>query len=582
MASDVAAFFRMFVRQSSRYRAAAVPADPEERLASIKEFGEHGGVNGSIETSTTFTVLTAGTLPAIFQGEVGPETGGCYVYGRSFNPTVRALAKQLAALEDTEAAYATSSGMAAISSTLLALCKSGDHIIASNTVYGGTFAFLKSFLPVKCNISTTFVDITNVDAVKAAIKPNTKVIYCEAMGNPTLVISPLPQLAEVAHSVHAQLVVDNTFTPCIITPKHHGADVIVHSMTKFMSGASDIIAGCICGSRAFINSLMDFHTGPLMLLGPTMDPKIAAELMLRLPHLGLRMQEHSRRALAMAEHLHSVEAKVTYPGLPTHPQYELLKSMANPGYGLGGLLGVDLGSKAAADAFMERLQNKYSFGYMAVSLGYFDTLMSASAASTSSELDPDDMEASGISHGYVRMSVGITGSLEQRLAQLEDAYSFIAKGGANAPYRAVKVLPSESGAPGSLLTWPSLGSETCLDMEDEGDGVEQLTIETNPNPATTPNITAAGDLAPTGASMVVIASSNAEDKSVLAVKAAAAVVAAAVGSGAEMAGTSSGCESGGVLARTPSAGGGVDMIKVKVRRLANGVEEHLHPVLSRE
>jgi len=415
----------------------------------------------------------------IFSGERGPDKGGCYVYGRSFNPTVRALSAQLAALEDTEAAYATASGMSAITCALLGVCSSGDHIVASNRVYGGTHALLQHFLPAKANITTTFVDITDVQAVKRAIRINTKVVYTEAMSNPTLKIAPLPELAAVAHGEGALLMVDNTFTPCIITPTHFGADVVVHSLTKFISGASDIIAGVVCGSQAFINSLMGLQDGSLMLTGPTMDPHIAAQLALRLPHLGLRMAEHSRRALAMAELLLRMGAQVTYPGLPSHPQHALLMQLSNKGWGLGGVLGIDVGSKEAAHDFMERLQNKHSFGLMAVSLGYFDTLMSASAHSTSSELDPIAMVAGGISTGYVRMSVGLTSSLEQRLVQLEEAVRFISSVGGQAPFRASKTLHGAEGpAYTQLLSWPSMGPDEDSDTLCEGTPEDTLHRDT--------------------------------------------------------------------------------------------------------
>ncbi|GIL72314.1 hypothetical protein Vretimale_3976 [Volvox reticuliferus] len=439
-------------------------ADPLDRLVSGKrEFGEFGGVNASVEISTTFTVLEADTLPAIFNGEVGPEKGGCYVYGRAFNPTVRHLGRLLAALEGCEAAYPCSSGMAAISSTLMALCNSGDHIVASNTIYGGSHALLKTFLPTKAGITTTFVDITDLDAVRTALQQNpgrTKVLYTEVVSNPTLRVADLRGLADLAHGSGAQLVVDNTFTPFVVTPRQFGADVIIHSLTKFVSGASDIIAGAICGSTAFIRSLMDFHAGPCMLLGPTMDPRVASELALRLPNLALRMQEHGRRAAAFATRLEALGAAVTYPGLPSHPQHALMLAQANEGYGLGGLMGLDLGTPARANAFMERLQNRHGFGFMAVSLGYFDTLMSLSAVSTSSELSAKDLASSGIGGGYVRMSIGITGNLEERWKQLEEAYLFTTQldPSATVPYRAVKVRCGPSGTVEQLLSWPSLGS----------------------------------------------------------------------------------------------------------------------------
>ena len=383
-------------------------------------------MNASIENSVTFTVLDADTLPAIFQGKLGPDEGGCYLYGRSFSPTVRNLGRQLAAWEGTEAAYACSSGMAAISATLFNLCNSGDHIVSSNAVYGGTHALLKDFLPKKCGISTTFVDITNHEAVAAAITPHTKAIYTETLANPTLVVADIPVLAEIAHSAGIVLVTDNTFAPMILSPARLGADIVIHSLTKFVSGAADVTAGAICASTNFIHSLMDLHCGPLMLLGPVLDPRGASDLSLRLPHLGLRVQEHSRRALAYAERLHALGARVTYPGLPSHPQHALLSRLRNPGgYDFGGLLTLELDSLPRAKRFMERLQNESGFGLMAVSLGYFDTLMSASAASTSSELTADELSKAGISSGLVRLSVGLTGSLEQRWEQLEEAYHWV-------------------------------------------------------------------------------------------------------------------------------------------------------------
>lgn len=404
--------------------------DPLQAMARARhEFGEHGGVNLSIEASTTFTVLAANMMPRIFHGEGGPfsnpggSTGGCYLYGRHFNPTVFTFGRMLAAMEATEAGYATSSGIGAIACTLLQLCQQGDRIVAGNTIYGGTFALLNEFLPSRTGIRTTFVPMGDHAAVqKALAATGARVLYVESIANPTLEVADLPALSRIAHAAGAKLVVDNTFAPMILTPARHGADVTVHSATKFLSGASDVIAGAVCASRDFIAAMMDLHNGALMLLGPTMDPKIAHELTLRLPHLGLRMREHGVRALAYARHLRELGAPVVYPGLTDHPQHALLQRLQNPGYGAGGLLTVDLGSLERANRFMEILQNEHSFGFMAVSLGYFDTLMSCSGSSTSSELSEDDQRKAGILPGLVRMSVGLTGTLEQRLLQLEDAW----------------------------------------------------------------------------------------------------------------------------------------------------------------
>jgi methionine-gamma-lyase len=396
--------------------------DPLEALAVLRhEFGEHGGVNMSIEASTAFTVMRAGTMPEIFHGLRGPDTGGCYLYGRHYNPTVYVLGREIATLEGTEAGYCTSSGMSAIAATLMQLCAPGDRIVAGRVLYGGTFALLNNFLPARCGVRTTFVDVSDLAAVETACGDRTRVLYVETLSNPTLEVADLPRLAAIAHRQGALLVVDNTFCPLIVSPVRHGADIVVHSMTKFLSGGSDMIAGVICGPRDFIARLMDVNEGALMLLGPTMDPKVAFELSLRLPHLGLRMKEHGLRAQAFAERLTARGLRVIYPGLPAHPQHALLRRLAHPDYGAGGIFGLDLGTSERAFRLLELLQNKDRFGYIAVSLGYFDTLMSVSASSTSSEMPGDEQLRAGLSPGLVRMSIGYTGGLEQRWGQMEDA-----------------------------------------------------------------------------------------------------------------------------------------------------------------
>jgi methionine-gamma-lyase len=173
--------------------------DPQESLADVRhEFGEHGGVNMSIEASTTFTALSADVLPKLFHGQLGPESGtpeigGCYLYGRHFNPTVYVLGRELAALEGTEAAYCTASGMGAIAAVVLQCCEPGDHIIASDALYGGTYALLHDFLPRKTGITTTFLHLTDHAAIEAAITPRTKLIYVESLSNPTLVVADIPR-----------------------------------------------------------------------------------------------------------------------------------------------------------------------------------------------------------------------------------------------------------------------------------------------------------------------------------------------------------------------------------------------------
>ncbi|XP_023155902.1 methionine gamma-lyase [Zea mays] len=401
--------------------------DPAAALAAARhEFGEHGGVNMSIEASATFTVMEPETMRRLFAGELGPDRGGMYIYSRHFNPTVQALGRQMAALEGTEAAYCTASGMSAISSVMVQLVGAGGHVVASRCLYGGTHALLARFLPRAAGVRATFVDVDDEAAVRAAVVPGeTRVVFVETMSNPTLAVADIPMLARVAHEAGAKLVVDNTFTPVVVSPARLGADVVVHSVSKFISGGGDIIAGAICGPASLVNAMMDLQEGALMLLGPTMNAKMAFELWERLPHLPLRMQEHSRRALAFAARMQRLGLRVLYPGLPDHPHHARLAAMRNPGYGSGGMLCVDMGTEERANRLMHHLQNTTQFGLMAVSLGYYETLVSCSGTSTSSEMPPQDRERAGISPGLVRMSVGYNGTLEQRWAQLERALALM-------------------------------------------------------------------------------------------------------------------------------------------------------------
>lgn len=395
--------------------------DPERALARAKrEFGEHGGVTPSIERSSTFTVMEPDIMPEIFDGLRGPEKGGCFLYSRHFNPTVDVLDRYLAAMEGTESAVSTASGISAIACSLLQICQHGDHIVASDTVYGGTHALLGELFP-SMDVHVTFVDPTDLDAFEAAIRPETKVIYVETVGNPTLKVADIPKLAEMAHSRGLKLVVDNTFTPMLVSPAQLGADVVVYSLTKFVNGASDLISGAICASREFILQLMDLHLGRVMLFGPTLDPRTAFDVIQRLPHLGIRMREHGRRAMAIARRLEEIGAPVCYPGLESHPQHELLTRLMNEGYGYGGMLTVDCKTGERANRLLSLLQNKEHFGLIAVSLGYFDTLMSCSGSSTSSEIPPEDQAKMGLSPGLLRIAVGYTGNLDDRIDQIVSA-----------------------------------------------------------------------------------------------------------------------------------------------------------------
>jgi methionine-gamma-lyase len=394
---------------------------PEQALwECVRKLGEHDGVVPSISRSATFSVREPQTMPEIFEGVRGPEKGGCFLYSRHFNPTVEVLSGSLAAMEGTESAACTASGMGAIACALSQLCEEGGHIVSSDTIYGGTHALLDELFP-KMGINTTFVDPRDPANFERALKPDTRVLFTETLGNPTLKVADIPALAKLARERDLTLAVDNTFTPMVVSPAMLGAHVVIHSLTKFINGASDLIAGTVCASKAFVHKLMDLHTGRIMLLGPTMDSRVAFDIIQRLPHLAVRMREHSGRAMAIAARLEAMGAPVTYPGLKSHPQHGLMTSMINSGYGYGGMMTIDCRTRTKAEELLSVLQNKERFGLIAVSLGYYDTLMSCSGSSTSSEIPPEDQWKMGLSPGLVRLAVGYTGSISSRIEQIERA-----------------------------------------------------------------------------------------------------------------------------------------------------------------
>ncbi len=380
---------------------------PANQIQDLQYFGEFGGVNPSITDSSTFTFLQAGKMEEVFEKEIE----GCYLYSRHWNPMNRYLSQAIAKMEGTESASVTGSGMAAITNTILQLCSSGDEIVSSRTIYGGTYAFFKNFLP-RFGIKTTFVDSTDMNKVKAAITYKTKVIYCESISNPMLEVADLPNLVKLAKEFNCKLVVDNTFSPLMISPSILGADVVVHSMTKFINGSSDCVAGVICGKKEFIDSLSDVNAGASMLLGPVLDSFRSASILKNLRTLHVRMKQHSTNALHIATKLSDDGQKIIYPGLPKHPQHELLKTQWNEEFGFGGLFVLDVKTKERANHLMELMQNN-NVGYLAVSLGSYKTLFSAPGGSTSSEIPEDERMAIGLSEGLVRMSIGLDNDPER-------------------------------------------------------------------------------------------------------------------------------------------------------------------------
>ncbi|MGB1231864.1 MAG: aminotransferase class I/II-fold pyridoxal phosphate-dependent enzyme [Winogradskyella sp.] len=386
---------------------------PANNIQDLQYFGEFGGVNPSISDASTYTFLSAKTMFDTFEG----NADGCYLYSRHSTPSNLYLGEALAAMEATETATVTASGMGAITAVLLQLCQAEDHIVSSRTIYGGTYAFLKNFTP-RFGVATSFVDITNLDCVEAAITPKTKVLYCESVSNPLLEVADLKGLAQLAKKYNLKLVVDNTFSPLLISPAKLGADIVIHSLTKFINGASDTVGGVVCGTQEFIDQLRNVNDGAAMLLGATMDSLRSAAVLKNLRTLHIRMQQHSANATYLAEQFEKIGLKTVYPGLKSHPSNGLFKAMMNKKYGFGGMLTVDVGSIDKANALMELMQ-KRNLGYLAVSLGFYKTLFSAPGSSTSSEIPEEEQAEMGLSNGLIRFSIGLDADIERTYTMMK-------------------------------------------------------------------------------------------------------------------------------------------------------------------
>jgi len=380
---------------------------PANHIQDLQYFGEFGGVNPSISDSSTYTFLSAKTMFDTFEG----NADGCYLYSRHSTPSNLYLGEAIAAMEGTETANVAASGMGAITPTILQFCEAGDHIISSRTIYGGTYAFLKNFTP-RLGIETNFVDITNLELVEASITAQTKIIFCECVSNPLLEIADIRGLSKIAKKHGLQLLVDNTFSPLSISPVQLGADVVMHSLTKFINGSSDTMGGVTCGSQELIDTLRNVNDGASMLLGASMDSLRAASILKNMRTLHIRMKQHSSNALFLAQKFESDGLKTVYPGLASHPGHDLYKSMMNEEYGFGGLLTIDVGTLDKANELMELMQER-NLGYLAVSLGFYKTLFSAPGSSTSSEIPEDEQAEMGLTDGLIRFSIGLDNDIER-------------------------------------------------------------------------------------------------------------------------------------------------------------------------
>jgi O-succinylhomoserine sulfhydrylase len=369
------------------------------RLASLAvRAGElrtdEGAHSEPIFATSSFVFKSAAQAAARFSGE---ESGN--IYSRFTNPTVNSFEKRLAAMEGGEQCVATSSGMAAILSTMLALLRQGDHIVSSRSVFGTTTVLFEKFL-TKFGITTTFVDLTNLAAWEAAIKPSTKILFLETPSNPLAEIADIRALAALAHARDTLLVVDNCFcTPALQLPLALGADIVVHSATKYIDGQGRCIGGAVVGRKQQMADVYSF----LRSAGTTMSPFNAWVFLKGLETLDLRMQAHSANALRLADWLQTQPniARVHYAGLPSHPQHLLAREQQKA---FGGVLSFEVkGARKAAWAFIDatRLMS------ITANLGDTKTTITHPATTTHGRLGDADKAAAGITEGLIRLSVGL-------------------------------------------------------------------------------------------------------------------------------------------------------------------------------
>jgi len=322
-----------------------------------------------------------------------------YFYGRLGNPTVAALERTMAELERGEDGLAFASGMAAISAAAFTLVSSGDHIVAPESMYSTTTNFLKH-IGEQFGVETTFVDAADAEAYTAAIRPNTKLFWIETPSNPLVRITDIAEVAAAGKRAGIASVVDNTFaTPFNQRPLEFGADLVIHSATKYLGGHSDLTAGIVVGSRNLIDKV---RHGPAKLYGGNIAPQVAWLVLRGIKTLALRMERHNSNAFAFANMMtnHPKVKAVYYPGLETHQNHAIAKRQMN---GFGGMVGVDVGTAEAAKS----LVNTLKICTFATSLGGVETLVQPVALMTHASLTSEERAHAGISDGLLRVSVGV-------------------------------------------------------------------------------------------------------------------------------------------------------------------------------
>ncbi|WP_417593662.1 methionine gamma-lyase [Parasphingorhabdus sp.] len=376
--------------------------------------GSEGALTPPLHMTSTFTFESAEQGGAMFAGE---QQG--HFYSRISNPTTDLLEKRIAILENGEAGLATASGMGAITSTLWTFLRPGDEVITDKTLYGCTFAFMRHGL-ARFGITITHVDLTDPEQLSQAISSKTRIVFFETPANPNMRLVDIATISAIAKQAGARTVVDNTYaTPVITRPLERGADIIVHSATKYLGGHGDVVAGLVVGSAHDISEIR--LVGMKDMTGAVMAPFNAMLVMRGLKTLKIRMRQHVESAQEVAEflHRHPAVAEVFYPGLPSFPQHDLARKQMDQ---FGGMIAVKL--RGGYDAGLA-LMNRLALIQRAVSLGDTETLIQHPASMTHSTYSPDERHDHGIDDGLVRLSVGLE-DVDDLIYDLDSALASLA------------------------------------------------------------------------------------------------------------------------------------------------------------
>ncbi|WP_100407282.1 cystathionine gamma-synthase family protein [Bacillus solitudinis] len=375
-----------------------------------KEYLAHGATQVPVVHSVAFGY---DDIDEWYEVAIGKRKG--HIYGRNTNPTVQAFEDKVRELEGAEASTSFSTGMAAISNALLTVLKPGDRIVSIKDTYGGTNKIFSEFLP-KLNIDVSLIETGNHEAMEREIKKGCKLVYLETPTNPTVKITDIARIAKVAKEVNALVFVDNTFaTPINQNPLNQGADLVIHSATKFLGGHADALGGVVCGEKHLVNAMYHYRE----INGATLDPMAAYLLLRGMKTLKLRIDKQQENAMKVAQFLekHEKVDRVFYPGLPTHHHHDVAKRQMR---GFGGMLSFAL--KGELDAVRQFLP-KLEYAHRAANLGSVETTVGPARTTSHVENTPEERKALGIPEGLVRYSAGIEDSndLLADLAQALDA-----------------------------------------------------------------------------------------------------------------------------------------------------------------